>query len=86
MSKKTTSSVSNVGIFDIGDEYKKYIDNMFVLVVPGRFHKIKCTICSFDDKLNININSNINDKGFQKKFYDLLKKEIINIKVISDNN
>lgn len=85
MSKTTTSSVSNVGIFDIGNEYKKYINNMFVLVIPGRFHKIKCTICSFDNKLNITLNSNINDKEFQKTFFGLLSKEISNIKIINDN-
>lgn len=86
MSKKTTTSLSNVGIFDFDDEYNKYIDNIFVLVIPGKFHKIKCTICSFNDKLNVTLNTNIDDKEFQKTFYDILKDEITNIKIISDNN
>lgn len=84
--KNSTSTLSNVGIIDIDDEYKSYIDNILVLVMPGRFQKIKCTICSFDNKLNVTINSNINDLEFQRVFYSLLKEHINNIKLKSNNS
>jgi len=82
--KGSTSTLSNVGIINIDEVYKKYIDNIFVLVIPGRIQKIKCTICSYNDKLNIIINSSINDVDFQKRFYSFLKSEIGNIKIVSN--
>ncbi len=36
--------------------------------MPNNEQKIKCTICSYQDKLNITLNSNINDKDLQKCF------------------
>jgi len=84
--KGSTSTLSNVGIIDIDNKYKKYIDNILILVMPGKFQKIKCTVCSFDEKVNITINSNINDIKFQKTFLKLLKKDIDNINIKSNND
>ena len=63
---------------------QKYIDNILVLVMPGRVQKIKCTICSFEDKLNITLNSNINDTKFQRSFLNLLQKDLKQIKIKSN--
>lgn len=80
----TTSTLSNVGIIDIDKRYEKYIDNIYVIVMPGRIQKIKCTISSFSNKLTITMNSNIDDRFFEKKFYELLNKEILDIEVINN--
>lgn len=85
VSKSATSTLSNVGIIDFEAKYKKYIDNVLVLVMPGRIQKIKCTICSFDKKLNITLNSNIDDYNFEQTFYKLLRRNIKNIKLESNN-
>lgn len=84
VTKSSTSTLSNVRIVDIDDIYKQYIDNILVLVMPSRVQKIKCTICSFDDKLNITLNSNINDFDFQKTFIKVLQTDIKNIQVESN--
>lgn len=84
VTKSFTSTLSNVGIVEIDDIYKKYIDNILVLVMPGRVQKIKCTICSFDDNLNISLNSNINDLNFQTTFLELLEKDLKKIKIESN--
>lgn len=85
VTKSSTTTLSNVGVVEIDDNYKKYIDNILVLVMPGRIQKIKCTICSFGDKLNITLNSNINDKKFQKVFLELLQNELKEIQIESNN-
>ena len=82
----TTSTLSNVGIINIDDRYKKYIDNVYAIVMPGRIQKIKCTILSFEGKLNITMNSNIDDVKFEKTFYKLLKEDISNIEILNNNN
>lgn len=86
INRTVTSTVSNVGIIEVDKKYKKYIDNIYVLVLPGRVQKIKCTICSFDEKINITINSNIDDLKFQKRFYEVFKEHINNITIISNND
>lgn len=84
--KTSTSTLSNVGIIDIDDQYKKYIDNILVLVMPSKIEKVKCTICSYDDKLNVTINSNIENNKLENKFLELLKEHINNIKLESNVN
>jgi len=85
ITKSSTSTVSNVGIVNIEEKYQKYIDNILVLVLPGKFQKVKCTICSYNKKLNVTMNSNIDDIEFEQAFFKLLKKNIKNIKVKSNN-
>lgn len=84
VTKSSTSTLSNVGIIDIDKDYQKYIDNILVLVMPGKLQKIKCTICSYKDNLNITLNSNIKDKKLQKVFLKVLKKNIKKIKIESN--
>lgn len=85
VTKSSTTTLSNVGVVKIDDNYKKYIDNILALVMPGKIQKIKCTICSFGDKLNITLNSNINDKKFQRLFFELLQNELKEIQIESNN-
>lgn len=80
-SKTSTSTLSNVGIVDIEPKFKKYIDNILILVMPCKKEKMKCSICSYDQKLNITINSKIDSKKFQTTFFKLLKEQITNIKL-----
>ena len=84
VTKSSTTTLSNVGIIKIDDKYKKYIDNILVLVRPNRIQKIKCTICSYEDKLNITVNSNIDDKKFQKSFLKLLQNNLKQIQIESN--
>lgn len=86
LSKTSTSTLSNVGVADIDKKYKKYIDNILVLVMPNKNQKLKCTICSYDDKLNITMNSNIDDIRFEKTFFSLLKRCLKKIKIESNRN
>lgn len=79
-----TTMLSNIGPVDIEEKYKKYIDNILVLVMPNNEQKIKCTVCSYQDKLNITLNSNINDKDMQKVFLKQLKTNLKKIEVISN--
>ena len=79
--KTSTSTLSNLGIIDIDKQYQKYIDNIYVKVKPVKTQKIKCTICSYNNYLNIVINSNIDDKKFQECFLKILKKDDLDIKL-----
>ena len=84
--RRTTTTMSNIGIFKVDERYEKYIDNVLVVVNPGNIQKVKCTVCSFMDKLNVTINSNLNDDKFEKEFNRLLEEYIGKIKVESNVN
>ena len=83
--RASTSIVSNIGVIEFEDKYNKYIDNVLMLVMPNRLQKIKCSICSYDDNLNITINSNINDLRFEKIFYELLFQKFKKFDIISND-
>lgn len=85
VTNSATSRLSNIGIIDFENKYKKYIDNVFVLVLPNKVQKIKCTVCSYDDKLNITMNSNISDLNFENIFFELLNDKIKDIGINSNN-
>lgn len=84
--RRSTTTMSNIGIFKVDERYEKYIDNVLVVVNPGNIQKVKCTVCSFMDKLNVTINSNLNDDKFEKEFNRLLEEYIGKIKVESNVN
>lgn len=85
VSKSTTTTLSNVGKIELDEIVKKYITNVMVTVNAGEIQKIKCTICSYENKLTITINSNLIDKSFENEFYKNLKKYIGFVKIESNN-
>lgn len=80
-----TTNMSNMGSIEVEDKYKKYIDNVIALVMPNKEQKIKCTVCSYQDKLSITLNTNINDKEYHKVFLKQLRTNLKKIEVISNN-
>lgn len=84
--RRSTTTLSNIGVFSVDDRYEKYIDNVLVLVNPGNIQKVKCTICSFNGMLNVTINSNLDNNKFEVEFNRLLEEYIGKIKVESNVN
>lgn len=84
--RRSTTTLSNIGIFHVDERYEKYIDNVLVVVNPGNIQKVKCTVCSYKNKLNVTINSNLVDESFEKEFNRLLEEYIGKIKVESNVN
>ena len=82
--RRSTTTLSNIGIFHVDERYEKYIDNVLVVVNPGNIQKVKCTVCSYKNKLNVTINSNLVDESFEKEFNRLLEEYIGKIKVESN--
>ena len=82
--RRSTTTISNIGIFKVDERYEKYIDNVLVVVNPGNIQKVKCTVCSFKNKLNVTINSNLVDDKFEVEFNRLLKEYIGKIKIESN--
>ena len=82
--QKNTNSLSNIGSIKIDEKYKKYIDNIMLLVNSGKLQKIKCSICSYENKLTVTINSNLIKNDFEKEFYKLLQRYIGKVGYLSN--
>ena len=79
LNNTTTSTLSNLGPFKVEEQYSKYINNVIYSVNAGSLQKIKCTINSYKDILNITINSNLVDYKFEKEFYKLLNDKKLQV-------
>ena len=84
INQASTTTLSNVGSIAIDKKYQKYIENIVALVNAGRVQKIKCTICSYENNLNVTINSNLVSNKFEKEFYKILKEHFKKIKFVSN--
>ena len=82
--KYTTTTYSNIGKIGILPEYKKYIDDFFILIAPEKAEKIKCSSCSYENNMSFTFTSILQDKNIEKKFIEHLKKDGIFIK--TENN
>lgn len=77
----TTTTLSNIGPIKLEEQYKKYVDNIVTSVNAGKFQKVKCTVCSYENNLTVTINSNLVTNSFENEFYNLLKEHIGDLKL-----
>lgn len=79
--KYTTTTFSNIGRIGIMQEYRSYIDNFFMLIAPESVERIKCSACSYEDKITMTFTSVLQEIGIQKAFYEFLTKQGIHVKI-----
>lgn len=84
LNQSSTTTLSNIGVIKFDEVYNKYIDNVYALVSINKYQKIKCTICSYENNLNIIINSNLITNKLEDEFCELLKEHIGKIKLESN--
>ena len=77
--KYTTTTFSNIGRIGIIGEYQKYIDKFFMLIAPESVEKIKCSACSFENKLTFTFTSTLKNTEVEEEFCKILKEEGISI-------
>ena len=82
--KYTTITFSNIGRMGIIGDYKNYIEYFLMLIAPEPVEKIKCSSCTFENKLTFTFTSILQNNDIEKKFYEFLKQR--NIKVQIESN
>ena len=82
--KYTTITFSNIGRIGIIGKYKDYIDEFLMLIAPEPVEKIKCSGCTFENKMSFTFTSILNDNNIEKTFYNFLKNKGINVEVESN--
>ena len=82
--KYTTTTFSNIGRVGIIGKYKDYIDYFLVLIAPESVEKIKCSSCTFENKIVFTFTSILDYNKIQKKFYEFLKEKGIEVEIESN--
>ena len=65
-------------------KYQKYIDCFLLLIAPERIEKIKCSSCTYLDKVIFTFTSVLNDNSIEKYFYNFLKSQKVKVSVESN--
>lgn len=82
--KYTTITYSNVGRIGIIGKYKPYIDSFLMLIAPEPVEKIKCSSCTFEDKMVFTFTSILDNSDIEKRFYEFLIARGIKVKIESN--
>ena len=82
--KHSTITYSNTGRIGIIGDYKKYIDYFLLLIAPDSVEKIKCSSCTFENKIVFTFTSILDDNKIEKGFYNFLKNKGINVEIESN--
>lgn len=82
--KHSSITFSNIGRVGIIGNYKKYIDYFLMLIAPDSVEKIKCSSCTFENKIVFTFTSILDDNKIEKGFYNFLKNKGINVEIESN--
>lgn len=83
-SKANTAVLSNLGKIEVNDEFKEYIDSFEALVNVSKSEPIKCSMCTYEEKLVFTFTSILRVPYLQRAFFRHLSNEGIDI-VIESN-
>ena len=82
--KYTTITFSNIGRIGIIGKYKDYIDYFLMLIAPEPVEKVKCSSCTFENKMVFTFTSILQDNRIEKRFYEFLKEKGMKIEIESN--
>lgn len=82
--KYMTITFSNVGRIGMIGDYQKYIDYFLLLIAPENIEKIKCSGCTFENKMTFTFTSVLRDSDIEKYFYDFLRNRGIEVQIESN--
>lgn len=82
--KYLSITYSNIGKVGIIGKYQDYIDYFLFLIAPERIEKIKCSSCTYLDKVIFTFTSVLNDNSIEKYFYNFLKSQNVKVEVESN--
>ena len=82
--KYLSITYSNIGRIGIIGKYQEYIDYFLFLIAPEHIEKIKCSSCTYTNKVIFTFTSILNDNSIEKYFYDFLKSQNVKVEVESN--
>ncbi len=82
--KHLSITYSNIGKVGIIGKYQDYIDYFLFLIAPENIEKIKCSSCTYLDKVIFTFTSILNDNDIERFFYNFLRSQNVKVEVESN--
>ena len=82
--KYSSITYSNIGRIGILGKYQSYIDYFLFLIAPEPIEKIKCSSCTYMDKIIFTFTSILNDNSIERFFLNFLKSQQVKAEVESN--
>jgi hypothetical protein len=82
--KYSSITYSNIGRIGILGKYQSYIDYFLFLIAPEPIEKIKCSSCTYMDKIIFTFTSILNDNSIERFFLNFLKSQQVKVEVESN--
>lgn len=82
--RANTSTVTNLGIINVAEEYQDYIDRFHVVLSMSKGQNLKGSVCTYQDLLVFTFSSAIKETAIQKTFFRQLAKDHIHVSIESN--
>ena len=82
--KHSTITYSNIGRIGILGDYQKYINYFLMLIAPDPVERIKCSSCTFENKIVFTFTSILDDNRIERTFYKFLVNKGIKVDIESN--
>ena len=79
--KANTSTVTNMGVFKVDDEYKDFIDMFHIALCNSKGQNVKGAVCTYNDTLVFTFSSAIEETNLQKVFFRKLAEDGLNVSI-----
>jgi hypothetical protein len=79
--RANTTTITNLGIIKVAEEYRDYIDRFHVVLSMSKGQNIKGGVCSYGDTLVFTFSAAIRDTFVQKEFFRHMASEGIRVSV-----
>ena len=76
-----TSTLSNIGLVKLPEEYNKYIDSMDFVLGTAPNNRAICGLITYNETSTLSISKTTKDPSFEDSIYRLLKEEEIDVKI-----
>lgn len=82
--RANTTTLSNIGSFEIAEEYQPYINRFHAMIAMSTGQKIKGLICSYGDEVVLTFTSTLADVSVQRRVFRKLIEDGISVTVESN--
>ncbi|HAS74875.1 MAG TPA: hypothetical protein DCS67_12090 [Clostridiales bacterium UBA8960] len=79
-----TSTLTNVGKFEVDAPYSSKLSHIEVLVNTSRMDPLKCGVCAYGDKFVVTLTSQLEDVSIQKTFFKKLTDDGLHVAIESN--
>lgn len=79
-----TSTITNIGILDVAELYRPYIEQFHAVIANSKGQHIKGAVCSYNDTLIFSFSCDLADVSVQRGFFRRLAEDGLHIEIESN--